>query len=673
MEHSLNAPTTTPEDMDLCRAWAINFLMNPELLPVSFHLDGQKIQGLPKSWNPKRQDRRIDANIIETIYEGSHPESGLKMVVEIVEYQDFPVLEWVVWFSNPGGSSSPLLSEVMALDGGFDGDQAVLQHCNGDYYHADGYTPQQSPISPGEVIHLAPNGGRPCDGAFPYFRVQMQSYGFALAVGWPGQWTAEFRGVAGGAQIAAGQEKTYLRLRPGERIRTPRMTALWWAGDGTRAVNLWRRWYLAHILPRPDGRPLEPKLACAATEGGEEFTNANEENQVRLMDQFRQSGLAFDVWWIDAGWYPCRDEKGDKTWWRTGTWIPDPERFPQGFARVSRRAKEHGADLLVWFEPERVFAGSQLDREHPGWLLKKKEIPGEPTDMNRLLDLGNPECLRWLTDHVSRLIQENGIRIYRQDFNFPPLAYWRDNDDEERQGMRENLHVQGYLQFWDDLLRRNPGLWIDSCSSGGRRNDLETMRRSVPLHYSDYGYGNHPVKLAFHHTLFAWIPYFKEFTLSWDVCQPGDDLRFDRQVDSFSFHCGMAPMLFASLDIRRSDYDFALAVQMIDIWRRAAPLMLHGDYYPLTPFSKSGDQWVVWQFEIPERKAGLIQAVRLPDNGSEQMIVLPKVTLPGGCYIFENLENGEVLELPGQVLMKDGLNIRLPQRSGVIWFYHIED
>ena len=66
--------------------------------------------------------------------------------------------------------------------------------------------------------------------------------------------------------------------------------------------------------------------------------------------------------------------------------------------------------------------------------------------------------------------------------------------------MLENLYVQAYLGFWDYLLMNVPGLWIDSCSSGGRRNDLETMRRSVPLHPTDYGYGYHHINQAFRHT-----------------------------------------------------------------------------------------------------------------------------------------------------------------------------
>ena len=66
--------------------------------------------------------------------------------------------------------------------------------------------------------------------------------------------------------------------------------------------------------------------------------------------------------------------------------------------------------------------------------------------------------------------------------------------------------MQGHLDFWDTLLERHRWLLIDSCASGGRRNDLETMRRSVPLHYTDFGYGLHPVKLDFQQTMYEWLP-----------------------------------------------------------------------------------------------------------------------------------------------------------------------
>ncbi|MEN6308568.1 MAG: alpha-galactosidase [Anaerohalosphaeraceae bacterium] len=92
-----------------------------------------------------------------------------------------------------------------------------------------------------------------------------------------------------------------------------------------------------------------------------------------------------------------------------------------------------------------------------------------------------------LKDNIqNKIITDEGVDLYRQDFNIDPLGHWRANDTEDRQGITENKYVAGYLAYWDELLRRHPGMLIDSCASGGRRNDLETMRRAIPLYRSDY-------------------------------------------------------------------------------------------------------------------------------------------------------------------------------------------
>ena len=647
------------------RAWSAARFAAPAALPISFGLDGKTIHGIPDAWQPTWHRRRLDANLVETVFEGTEPGSGLRLRVECTQYQDYPVIEWVAWLSNTHSAPTPIISDIQAIDLVFHGGAPIIISSNGDFNSADGYTPRANALATGDTLTIAPVGGRACDQAFPYFRLAFDDWGLALAVGWPAQWAARFTGIEGGVQVEAGQGKTNLRLDPGESIRTPRITVLAWAGDDARAVNLWRRWYLAHILPRPNGQPMPTLLACAATEAGEEFTAATEANQIRFMDAFRRHGIRPDVWWIDAGWYPCYDDQHARKWPLTGTWQPDTERFPNGLKPISDHAAQGGADLLLWFEPERVAPGSQLAREHAEWLLSA--TLGETTQLpGQLLNLGNPECRRWLTDHLCRLIQANGIKIYRQDHNFEPLEYWRQNEPADRQGMNENLHVQGYLRLWDDLLARNPGLWINSCASGGRRNDLETMRRSVPLHYTDHGYGDPPVKLAFHRTLYEWIPYFKEFTLAWDLSGPA---RFDHRVDSFSFHCGLAPMLFATLDIQRDDYDFALARQMIAIWRQAAGLLLYGDYYPQTPFHHGAGGWVAHQFDRPESGRGLIQAIRLPGSAREKLTVHPKGLQPAASYVFEESETGETSITDGEAIMRDGLTFSLAPRSGSIWFY----
>lgn len=347
-------PSTMPADMAKLRAWRSQAFATAATLPLSFILDGKPITGIPATWQPVIQRRPIDANLTETVFTGQDPATGLQIRVECLEYHDYPVVEWVAWLTNNGQTPTPIVRDLRALDGAVPGASPVLWHCNGDFYSEEGYTPQETPLPAGNTLTFAPEGGRPCDGAFPYYRLHFADGGLTLAIGWPAQWSATFRGLADGVQISAGQEQVNLRLLPGESIRTPRMTLLFWAGDSSRAVNLWRRWYLAHLLPRPNGQPLQPLVAAAGTDEGEEFTAATEENQRRFMDKFKALGIDFDVWWIDAGWYPCYNAKQERRWPITGTWQPDPERFPHGLKPIADHANQAGAALLLWFEPERV-------------------------------------------------------------------------------------------------------------------------------------------------------------------------------------------------------------------------------------------------------------------------------------------------------------------------------
>ena len=132
-------------------------------------------------------------------------------------------------------------------------------------------------------------------------------------------------------------------------------------------------------------------------------------------------------------------------------------------------------------------------------------------------------------------------------------------------------------------------------------------------------------------------------------------------------------MLFVTLDIRRDDYDYASARRMIDIWRRAADLMLYGDYYPHTPFHHSAQEWVSWQFDCPETGCGLVQGIRLPASPQETLIIHPKGIRPDAIYFFENAETGETRDIAGEDLINAGFTFALPARSGAIWFYRTPD
>lgn len=675
-------PSPGGPDWDLLARWGGSLFNETGAAPISFSLGGERAHGIPATFAPLRRARRLTSTVHETVVLGRQPGSGLEVRLELLSYVDHPVLEWAAWFSNTGDRPSDVLEDVLALDAFLPGDGPSLRHCNGDFNSGDGYTWLTSSLRPGERIETAPQLGRPCDQAFPYFRLLVEGGGINLAVGWPGQWRAAFGGVESGFTAQAGQQDVRLRLLPGETIRTPRITLMAFSGNEERAVNLWRRWYREHVMPRPGGKPMAPLLHVAGTDEGpppgDEFTGATEENQLEYQRRFAEHGIDYDVWWVDAGWYPCVEpESGDAEWRVTGTWKADPKRFPRGLAPVSAGASRHGARLLLWFEPERVFPGTALSLEHPEWVLPPPSPPSEEEGTRRwrqrmsgLLDLSDRACAQMLTDLVSGLIDEYGIGVYRQDFNFWPLAIWRGHDGEDRRGLTENLYVQGYLQFWDDLLSRHRGIFIDSCASGGRRNDLETMRRSVPLHYSDFGYGLNPVKVDFQRTMYEWLPYFKDSSIAWDLADAQAAGLSASEQDSYSFHCALAPMIGLGLDVHRfEDYDLELVRRMLAIWRRAAPLLLDGDFYALTPPGRSGKEWVGRQFCSRDGGQGFLQAIRHAGSDEANQVLRPRRLRPEAQYSLEEAETGEHRELLGSALLEQGLRLDLPARRGSIWFY----
>ena len=58
--------------------------------------------------------------------------------------------------------------------------------------------------------------------------------------------------------VIGGQELTHLKLLPGEEIRTPLIVLQFWQGGWVRSQNIWRRWMIAHNLPRPGGKLPPP-------------------------------------------------------------------------------------------------------------------------------------------------------------------------------------------------------------------------------------------------------------------------------------------------------------------------------------------------------------------------------------------------------------------------------
>jgi hypothetical protein len=406
------------------------------------------------------------------------PQTGLIVRSTVVEYVDFPTVEWTLSFQNAGNHDTPILSGILPLDARLDRGESgefLLHHSVGSPCQPNDYEPLTTALGPQASKRITTQGGRPTNSDLPYFNIETGSDGGVIAViSWAGQWAAHFaRDQDRGLRVTGGQEATSFRLHPGEEVRSPLIVLQFYRGDWTRAQNVWRSWMLKYNLPRRNGKILDPFIyVCNGAYYPGLMTDAATELQ--FLRRYFEEDIRPDYWVQDAGWYPCEPE----TWPKVGTWEVDRKRFPKGIREVSDWLKERGTKSILWFEPERVYPGTWLAENHPEWIIGGRG--------GGLLKIGEPECRAWITDRIDQLLTTEGIDFYRQDFNIDPLFYWRGNDADDRQGMTEIRHVEGYFAYWDELVRRHPNLWIDSCASGGRRNDLETLRRAVPILRSDW-------------------------------------------------------------------------------------------------------------------------------------------------------------------------------------------
>ena len=619
----------------------------------SFQYGGKTSAALVPTWRLKKQRMREKGGVILHRITRTDPKTGLAMVCEIKEYTRFPVVEWGLRLKNTSRHKTPIIENIRSLDVvSWVGQFPYLNYWNGDYCQPDGYEPFRVSLAHGEEYRFAPVGGRPTDRAWPYYNLEgpANNRGLIIVVGWAGQWASCFRGLDNhGVHITAGQQRTHFKLRPGEEVRTPLSVLMFYRGDRGRSQNLWRRWMLAHNLPRTRNGRLPPPMFTSCSGGFFPGLKCNEADERRFIDAYTQAGVKLDYWWMDAGWYPCGDG-----WPNVGTWAPDPARFPRGLKAVSDHAHANGMGLIVWFEPERVAPGTWLATNHPAWILGGAK--------GGLLNLGHEAARKWLTDHVDTLLTQQGIDLYRQDFNLDPLPYWRAHDSADRQGLTEIRHVEGYLAYWDELRRRHPGLLIDSCASGGRRNDLETLRRAVPLLRSDYqsfagdpGYA--PGNQGHTYGLSSWIPYY------------GQGVYYsDRQL-LYAVRSHYCPAFGFCADVRKPGVDWALFRRVVEQWRRVAPCFL-GDFYPLTPYRLDPDVWLAWQFDRPEAGEGLVQVFRRDESAYESARFRLHGLEPDARYAVTDLDEAGSREMTGSELLERGLPATLKEKPAAALLHY---
>ena len=230
-------------------------------------------------------------------------------------------------------------------------------------------------------------------------------------------------------------------------------------------------------------------------------------------------------------------------------------------------------------------------------------------------------------ERIKATLTENRVEMYREDNNSDPGYAWpyKDNKEAEkygiyRSGITENKCICGHYALWDgiiDFCRKNGKCtFVDSCASGGGRNDIESMRRGFPLMRSDFDRTTSSMRLSQTSSFCRWIPYHGSSTK-----EAAGQLEYnkDRGSSPYVARASYLPVYnFGGEFTHNPLLDFDLMRRNFNEWKSVRDLLTK-DMYVLTPWRHDSDRthWTAFAYDDPENGGSILLAFRMEEAESE--------------------------------------------------------
>ena len=592
---------------------------------------------------------------------------GLQLECKIERFPKYNVVKWTNYWYNNTDHNSGTISDLWDCDttACFEADpvrtrknlHSVWEIDSLKLFVTDGANftdfdnmAKQVRFWPNTTQKAANHSGRSGMGTSPFFDLNRREKGVLLAVGWTGQWNAEFVRGEKDVQLLCRIEGLKFYMKPGEKFRTASTTVLEYENGQDNAHNMWRRYIREYVSPvgkqeRDKGCPFS-----AIFWGG-----VSTEMLKRRWEGIFAEKLPFNYCWMDAGWYEplkgdtCQEQSAE--WGQVGTWEVSKKYHPGGLRDAVDWLKERGVNFQLWFEPERIHLSNQP------WIEYLK--PQVPEDPNVVIALNKDEVADKLIKFIGDKIEELGIRIYRQDFNIGPIPFWRLNDEEGREGVNEIKYINNLYRYWDALLERFPYLLIDNCAGGGHRVDIETLARAIPLWRSDFCsiWDNVPEGFQLQEIGNAWWYPYSGVGIGPTL---GDTYNFRS-----AYAAGMTVRTWEHADpeweVGATNEPFEWARKYFNEYL-SVQHYFNCDFYPLIKNSRENISWAATQYDEPETCSGIVLAFRRAECPFATADVMLGGVDESKTYEFVNVDTEEKTVISGAELKKNGMQLHIPNK-----------
>ena len=654
MTQPVTEPITEPEtelfkpDPDRAVPKYDALMSDLDAFPLTFKYDGTEYAGFAgfslESETYENIERGVESTLILR-----HPAipAAFKLVARVFPAES--AYEYVIYITNDGKENTENFRHIF-FEMDFEGDNAKISGIKGDA-GGQNYLPYEHDLTVRNRYNDTCTSGRPSHGVFPYYNLSYGDGGTFIAIGWPGNWTAKFSYSKSQkvTTLTAGQNALDTYLKPGETIRTPLMGFVEYTGlTPDEQTNAWRHYYINDVMRKIDGE-LTPVYT-----GISQGCSGNSTNRLLLiLSSYFDAGVSPELLWLDAGWYTGANGES-VSWPQTGSMDMDLNRFPDAMSSIGKFTSSRDMEMMIWFEPESIrldkdafLAGQEGFKEE--WLLPKT-MEGSWLE-GYIMNLTDPECVEWVFNKICKVIDESGATAFRSDFNCDPAPSWTAADEKNRKGITENLYVQGYLSLWDKIIERYPSIYMDSCASGGGRNDLETMKRAVPLHYTDWFDGNHEdydMKGKMTQALFAWFPYFKN-----EIYETTNMYKVRMNYAPLSL-MNLTGLLYANTDWTYTKRGYDEFEQIRDYF--------YADYYQLFEWESKADRWNGWEFYDPATASGYASVFCHEATSNLTETVKLKGLDPEKTYRITDFDGLIDVTATGAQLMEAGITVTVPEK-----------
>lgn len=255
-------------------------------------------------------------------------------------------------------------------------------------------------------------------------------------------------------------------LAPGESVALPEVLSYEFENRTDLDCHKLHAWWHRHY---PGRRPpaIYNTWLCR-------FDKLDADFLLKQVARAKELGLEYFV--IDAGWFgPAKDWSSVR-----GEWAERSDGYLKGrMKEVSDAARAAGLKFGFWVEAESVTGGSKVVKEHPDWLL-----PDNPS----FLDFENPAAFNYIVETVCALLKKYEASYLKFDFN--------QDLDHDATGRAFTAYNAAYRRFVREIRRRNPGIYIEGCASGGYMMDLGWARDFDGFWLSDNQSPRHGMRIV---------------------------------------------------------------------------------------------------------------------------------------------------------------------------------